>query len=123
VANELTDKKTGSLADVSVELDKLAGLLDKAITIMEDTRKRALDNHSYFQTMMSTSHEENETVSEDGILEKATNESMKHLIEASKILEKPIDALTKILAVKIQSEALMNAGVNKPIDIDSFRSP
>lgn len=119
MANEL-EKKT-SLADVSVELDKLAKLLDKAIAIMEDTRSKALENHSYFKVLMTESHAENETISEDGVLEKATNESMKHLIEASKILEKPIDALTKILAVKIQSEALMNAGINKPIDIDSYR--
>ena len=89
--------KKNETADIGIVLNRLADLLEKTLSIFEDTRQKAVDNHNYFKGLMENHHEQDSTISEDGVLEKATNDSMKLVIESSKALEHPINTLTKIL--------------------------
>ena len=53
---------------IGIVLEKLAGLLEKSISIMEENRKTANVNHHYFKDMMRKIHEEIDNVSDDGII-------------------------------------------------------
>jgi hypothetical protein len=120
VENEL--KKVESIGEVSVVLEKLSALLESAIEIQKQNRKTAIENFEYFSSIMKQNHSETETISEDGTLEKETNKAMSLILESSKALEKPIEALTKVLTTRMNSDALKSIGVvTKPIDINDFR--
>ena len=108
---------------ITIVLEKLASLLEKSISIMEENRTAANKNHHYFKDMMKKIHEEIDNVSEDGIIEKSVNDSLKLLIESAKVLETPIQALTKVLIARIQSDAIakLNDRIKGPIDIESFK--
>jgi hypothetical protein len=115
--------KKHETADIGIVLNRLADLLEKTISIFEETRQKAIDNHNYFKGLMESHHEEDSTISEDGVLEKSTNDSMKLVIESSKALEHPINTLTKILTAKMTLDAAKegNGFVMKPINIDDFK--
>ena len=115
--------KKHETADISLVLNRLADLLEKTVSIFEETRQKAIDNHNYFKGLMENHHEEDSTISEDGVLEKATNESMKLVIESSKTLEHPINTLTKILTAKMALDAVKESSglIMKPINIDDFK--
>jgi hypothetical protein len=115
--------KKNETADIGIVLNRLADLLEKTLSIFEDTRQKAVDNHNYFKGLMENHHEQDSTISEDGVLEKATNDSMKLVIESSKALEHPINTLTKILTVKMTLEAAKEGAgmIMRPINIDDFR--
>lgn len=118
------DIQENSKQDITVVLNKLSTLLENSIAIMEENRKMAIENYNYFKAILETTHSANETISEDGVIEKATNESMKLVIESAKTLESPISALTKILTAKMSADAIKESvrnGVIKPIDIESFK--
>jgi hypothetical protein len=108
---------------ITIVLEKLASLLEKSISIMEENRTAANKNHHYFNGMMKKIHDEIVNVSEDGIIEKSVNDSLKLLIESAKVLETPIQALTKVLIARIQSDAIskLNDKIKGPIDIESFK--
>lgn len=116
-------EKTNESQSLVVVLNKLAELLEKSVTVYEETRAKALENHNYFRGLMEAHHDEDNTISEDGVLEKATNDSMKLVIESAKTLEGPINTLTKVLTTKMVVEANKEAGfVGKPINIDDWKS-
>ena len=116
-------EKINDNQSLALVLNRLAELLEKAMTVFEQTREKALDNHSYFRGLMEAHHDEDNTISEDGVLEKATNESMKLVIESSKALEGPINTLTKVLTTKMAVDANKDLGVvSKPINIDDWKS-
>jgi hypothetical protein len=109
--------------EVALALNKLSSLLERAITTFEDTRNKAKENHEYFKEQMEECHRQLGTVSEDGVLEKATNDSLRHLIDSSKVLEQPIMAITRILTAKMALDAAKESS-NKivgPIDISAFK--
>ena len=108
---------------ITIVLEKLASLLERSISIMEENRKTANVNHHYFKDMMKKIHDELDNVSEDGIIEKSVNDSLKLLIESAKVLETPIQALTKVLIARIQTDAIAKLGdkIKGPIDIESFK--
>ena len=118
--DELEVKKN---QEISLALNKLSSLLERAISTFEETRKKALDNHEYFKTKMEEVHEGLGTISEDGVLEKSTNDSLKHMIESSRVLEQPIMAITRILTAKMQLDAAEKMGnkINGPINISDFK--
>ncbi len=118
--NELKKAESG---DIGIVLNRLADLLEKTVLIFEETRKKAIDNHDYFKGLMENHHNEDSTISEDGVLEKATNDSMKLVIESSKTLEQPINTLTKILTTKMALDAAKEGAglILKPINIDDFK--
>ena len=109
-------------AEISVVLNRLAELMERTVAIYEETRTKAMENHNYFRGMMEAQHDEDNMLSEDGILEKATNDSMKLLIESAKVLEGPINTLTKILTTKMTIDANRDLGiVSKPINIEDWK--
>lgn len=118
--NEIKKHET---ADISIILNRLADLLERTMIVFEETRQKAIDNHNYFKGLMENHHEEDSTISEDGVLEKATNDSMKLVIESAKTLEQPINTLTKILTTKMALEAAKESSglIMKPINIDDFK--
>lgn len=118
--NEIKKHET---TDIAIVLNRLADLLERTLVVFEETRQKALDNHNYFKGLMENHHEEDSTISEDGVLEKATNDSMKLVIESSKTLEHPINTLTKILTAKMTLEAAKEGAgmIMKPINIDDFK--
>jgi hypothetical protein len=122
MSNEIQES---SKQDITLVLDKLSNLLENSIAIMEENRKMAIQNYNYFKSILETTHESNETISEDGVIEKATNESMKLVIDSAKTLESPIAALTKILTAKMSADAIKDASKNGkvigPIDIERFK--
>jgi hypothetical protein len=108
--------------EISIVLNRLAELMERTVTIYEETRTKALENHNYFRGMMEAQHDEDNMLSEDGILEKATNESLKLLIESAKVLEGPINTLTKVLTTKMTIDANKDLGIiSKPININDFK--
>lgn len=118
--NEIKKQET---TDIAIVLNRLADLLERTLVVFEETRQKALDNHNYFKGLMENHHEEDSTISEDGVLEKATNDSMKLVIESSKTLEHPINTLTKILTAKMTLDAAKEGAgmIMKPINIDDFK--
>lgn len=118
------DIQESSKQDITVVLNKLSNLLENSIAIMEENRKMSIENYNYFKSILETTHAANETISEDGVIEKATNDSMRLVIESAKTLESPIAALTKILTAKMSADAIKESarnGIIKPIDIESFK--
>ena len=118
--NEIKKHETG---DIGIVLNRLADLLERTLVVFEETRQKSLDNHNYFKGLMESHHEEDSNISEDGVLEKATNESMKLVIESAKTLEHPINTLTKILTAKMTLDAAKESSglIMKPINIDDFK--
>lgn len=118
---DLVGKEGG---DISVVLEKLSNLLETAIEIQQENRKTAMKNYEYFSNTMRGTHTEDATLSEDGILEKETNKALSLLLDSSKALEKPIEALTRILSTQMNSSALKSLGsttITTPINISDFK--
>lgn len=112
------------IGDITVVLEKLSNLLETAIEIQQENRKVALKNYEYFSNTMRGTHTEDATLSEDGILERETNKALSLLLDSSKALEKPIDAITKILSTQMSSSAIKslgNSGITTPINISDFK--
>ena len=63
--NEIKKHETG---DIGIVLNRLADLLERTLVVFEETRQKSLDNHNYFKGLMESHHEEDSTISEDGLI-------------------------------------------------------
>lgn len=118
---ESKDIQTVDSENISIVLSKLSSLMERSISIMEQNRKMAISNYDYFKKVMESTHLGQETISEDGVMEKACNDAMKLVIDSAKVMEGTINTLSKILTAKMHTDAIRDSVGAKPVDLERFR--
>ena len=96
-------------------------MLEDAIEIAKDNRAKAVELYET-ESMYLDKVREHMLVSEEGTLEKNVINAMKLVQESTKSLEGPIMALTRILSVKIASNAGINGPINSPVNIHDLKN-
>lgn len=126
MSKEITTRQSSAITkngdlDLVHTLNKLSALLEDAIEIAKDNRAKAVELYET-ESMYLDKVREHMLVSEEGTLEKNVINAMKLVQESTKSLEGPIMALTRILSVKIASNAGINGPINSPVNIHDLKN-
>lgn len=83
-------------SSVEVELQKISAMLSDVLTSYKEDRELAKGQYDFLKDRLAEVYDTGMPMSEDGILEDASNKALKNYIDISKRLDKILETVTKM---------------------------